>query len=314
MPPRPATDTLIVGDTGGTTFDVSLVRGGRIPRTRETWLGQPLVSHMTGMPSVDVKSIGAGGGSIAWVDRGGLLHVGPISAGAVPGPVAYRRGGTRPTVTDAALVLGFLDADFFLGGTMTHAPRGAPRRRSRAEVAAPLGKPLEEAAIAVIELATENMVQAIMDITVNQGIDPAAAAFVAGGGAAGLNCGGDRPPARLPPGAGARDPAPRSPPPARSSPTSPPTTTRCSTPRAAISTASGVNAVLARLEAQLPRLRRCGRHVGDRFRIDWSTEARYPDQAWEIEVPLRGLAFRVARRRRRPARRFPPHPCRRSSR
>jgi N-methylhydantoinase A len=92
------TDTLIVGDAGGTTFDVSLVRNRRIPRTRETWLGKPLVSHMTGMPSVDVRSIGAGGGSIAWVDQGGLLHVGPISAGAMPGPAAYRRGGVRPTV------------------------------------------------------------------------------------------------------------------------------------------------------------------------------------------------------------------------
>ena len=88
-------DTLIVGDAGGTTFDVSLVRHGRIPRTRETWLGRPLVSHMTGMPSVDVRSIGAGGGSIAFVDRGGLLHVGPISAGAVPGPAAYGRGGQQ---------------------------------------------------------------------------------------------------------------------------------------------------------------------------------------------------------------------------
>ena len=111
-----ATETLIVGDAGGTTFDVSLVRRGRIPRSRETWLGQPFRSHMTGMPSVDVKSIGAGGGSIAWVDRGGLLHVGPISAGAVPGPVCYSRGGTRPTVTDAAVALGFIDAEFFLGG------------------------------------------------------------------------------------------------------------------------------------------------------------------------------------------------------
>ena len=136
---RPAgTETLIVGDAGGTTFDVSLVRHGRIPRTRETWLGRPLVSHMTGMPSVDVRSIGAGGGSIAWVDQGGLLHVGPISAGAMPGPAAYRRGGTRPTVTDAALVLGFLDPDFFLGGLMsmdTAAAEAALRR----DVAGPLG-------------------------------------------------------------------------------------------------------------------------------------------------------------------------------
>src|SRR5690606_29379668 len=96
-------NTLIVGDTGGTTFDVSLIRNGRIPRTRETWLGKPFSSHLTGMPSVDIKSIGAGGGSIAWVDEGGLLHVGPNSAGAVPGPAAYGRGGDKPTVTDAAV-------------------------------------------------------------------------------------------------------------------------------------------------------------------------------------------------------------------
>ena len=181
------TETLIVGDAGGTTFDVSLVRHGRIPRTRETWLGRPLVSHMTGMPSVDVKSIGAGGGSIAWVDQGGLLHVGPISAGAMPGPAAYGRGGTRPTVTDAALILGFVDPDFFLGGLMSMDVAAAEAASER-DVADPLGKSLEEAAIAVIELATENMVQAIMDITVNQGIDPTETAFVAGGGAGGLNC------------------------------------------------------------------------------------------------------------------------------
>ena len=79
-------DTAVIADTGGTTYDVSLVRRGRIPWTRETWIGQPYRGHMTGFPSVDVKSIGAGGGSIAWVDDGGMLHVGPQSAGAVPGP------------------------------------------------------------------------------------------------------------------------------------------------------------------------------------------------------------------------------------
>jgi N-methylhydantoinase A len=282
------TDTLIVGDAGGTTFDVSLVRGGRIPRTRETWLGRPLVSHMTGMPSVDVRSIGAGGGSIAWVDRGGLLHVGPISAGAVPGPVAYRRGGTRPTVTDAALVLGFLDADFFLGGKMTMHLEAA-EAALRAEVATPLGKPVEEAAIAVIELATENMVQAIMDITVNQGIDPATAAFVAGGGAGGLNAvaiarrlGCRR---VLVPEAGAAL--------AAAGALLSDLTARYHAVFHTTSSdfdRSGANAVLARLEAQCRTFAHAA-GVGDRFRIDWSTEARYPDQAWEIEVPLRGSRF-----------------------
>src|SRR5207248_3043310 len=91
-----AADVAIVADTGGTSYDVSLVRRGRIPWTRETWLGEPFFGHMTGFPSVDVKSIGAGGGSIASVDEGGLLHVGPESAGSVPGPVLYGRGGGRP--------------------------------------------------------------------------------------------------------------------------------------------------------------------------------------------------------------------------
>src|SRR6266850_6824745 len=94
--------TAIVTDAGGTTFDVSLVRNGAIPWTRETWIGPVYQGHMTGFPSVDVKSIGAGGGSIAHVD-GGMLHVGPASAGSHPGPACYGRGGSRPTVTDAAV-------------------------------------------------------------------------------------------------------------------------------------------------------------------------------------------------------------------
>lgn len=179
-------DTAVIADTGGTTYDVSLVRRGRIPWSRETWIGQPYRGHMTGFPSVDVRSIGAGGGSIAWIDDGGMLHVGPKSAGAVPGPVCYGHGGTKPTVTDAALALGYIDAAFFLGGSMrldVPAAEAAIRR----EVADPLGLSVDEAASAMIAVATENMVQAILDITVNQGIDPREAVLVGGGGAAGLN-------------------------------------------------------------------------------------------------------------------------------
>lgn len=282
------TETLIVGDTGGTTFDVSLVRHGRIPRTRETWLGRPLVSHMTGMPSVDVRSIGAGGGSIAWVDPGGLLHVGPISAGAVPGPAAYRRGGTRPTVTDAALVLGFLDPDFFLGGRMAMDVAAAEAALKR-EVAQPLGRSLEEAAIAVIALATENMVQAIMDITVNQGIDPTETAFVAGGGAGGLNCVaiarrlGCRRVLVPEPGAAL----------AAAGALISDLTSRYHAMFHAESgrfDRKGVNQTLAALEE---RCRAFANEAGAgvAYTIDWSTEARYPDQAWEIEVPLRGSRF-----------------------
>jgi len=181
------TTTAIIADTGGTSYDVSLVRDGLIPRTRETWLGQPYRSDMTGFPSVDVKSIGAGGGSIAWVDAGGLLHVGPQSAGSSPGPACYAAGGTEPTLTDCALILGYIDPAYFLGGAMTLDAKAAAAALAR-HVAEPLGLPLEKAALAVVAVATEKMVGAIGDITVNQGIDPASAILVGGGGAAGLNC------------------------------------------------------------------------------------------------------------------------------
>ena len=111
-------DTAIVTDSGGTSYDVSFVRRGAIPWTGESWIGSPFGGHMVGFPAVEVTCIGAGGGSIAKVDDAGLLAVGPESAGAEPGPVCYRRGGTRPTVTDAALALGYLDARRFLGGRM----------------------------------------------------------------------------------------------------------------------------------------------------------------------------------------------------
>src|SRR5262249_2052201 len=148
-------DTAVVADAGGTTFDVSLVRKGRIPRTRETWIGQPFRGHMIGFPSVDVKSIGAGGGSIAWVDDGGILHGGPQSAGAVPGPACYGLGGDRATLTDAALALGFLDPEYFLGGAIK-LDRKAACRAIELSVAGPLRLSLEEAAAAVVKVITEN--------------------------------------------------------------------------------------------------------------------------------------------------------------
>ncbi|MDQ2700314.1 MAG: hydantoinase/oxoprolinase family protein, partial [Actinomycetota bacterium] len=175
---------IIVCDTGGTSFDISLVRDGAIVTTRETWLGGTFTGHLTGMSSVDVRSIGAGGGSIAWVDPGGLLRVGPESAGADPGPACYGNGGTKPTVTDAALVLGYLDPDGFLGGRMKLDAEAANTALSG--LASELGLTVEHAAEAVMTVANEHMVDAIKEITINQGIDPRASGLVAGGGAAGL--------------------------------------------------------------------------------------------------------------------------------
>jgi N-methylhydantoinase A len=277
-------DTAIVADTGGTTFDVSLVRGGRIPWTRETWIGQPYRGHMTGFPSVDVKSIGAGGGSIAWLDDGGLLHVGPASAGAVPGPACYSKSGIEPTVTDAALVLGYLDANFFLGGTIKLDVEAA-RAALAARIAGPLGIAVEDSAIAVISVATENMVQAIVDITIAQGIDPRTAILVGGGGAAGLNSAeiGRRLGCRrvIIPEVGAALSAAG----AMMSDLTSQWRRTFFTSSDAFDVA-GVNAVLDDLEA------RCRMFIDGpgksslKQAIEFVAEARYRDQVWEIEVPL----------------------------
>src|SRR5438132_1290447 len=133
---------LIVCDTGGTTFDVGLVSAGEINYAAETWLGGRWIGHITGIRAVDVKSIGAGGGSIVWIDPGGLLRVGPRSAGADPGPACYGRGGTEPTVTDAAVMLGYLDPGFFLGGRLTLDADAA--RRAVATIAERMGMSVEE--------------------------------------------------------------------------------------------------------------------------------------------------------------------------
>lgn len=274
----------IVADTGGTSYDVSLVRDGRIPWTRETWLGQRFRGHMTGFPSVDVKSIGAGGGSIAWVDSGGLLQVGPKSAGSTPGPVAYGKGGTEPTVTDCSIILGYIDPDFFLGGTMA-LDRDAAVAALKEKVADPLGLSVEETAAAVLALATEKMVGAIDEITVNQGIDPSTAILIGGGGAAGLNavavgkrlgCAGV-----LIPEAGAVMSAAGA------------LMSELSSDHAQmLFTVSDrfayerVNEVLAGLERKLEAFAAGPGEGAVEVAFEFSVEARYPHQIWEIEVPM----------------------------
>jgi N-methylhydantoinase A len=282
-------ETVVVADTGGTSYDVSLVRRGQIPTTRETWLGEIYMGHMTGFPSIDVRSIGAGGGSIARVDDGGLLHVGPASAGAVPGPACYGRGGTKPTVTDACLALGYLDPGFFLGGAMT-LDVAAARAAIDEHVARPLGLDADRAADAIVELATERMAQAIEEITVAQGIDPRDAVLVAGGGAAGLNSVGI---ARrlgcrrvlVPEAAAALSAAGALLSDLRSefAATFPATT-------ATINTAAAT-AVIAGLVARCEEFARGPGSGAVDVAIDVVAEARYPSQNWEIDVPLPGAAL-----------------------
>jgi len=177
---------LIITDAGGTTYDVSLVRESEIIKTREYWIGEKFFGHVTGFPSVDVRSVGAGGGSIAWVDPGGVLHVGPQSQGADPGPACYKRGGVEATVTDAAVILGYIDPDYFLGGRLT-LDRSASVTATQKQVGDKIGLSVERSAESIMALATENMVQAIFDLAVERGIEPARATMIGGGGAAGFN-------------------------------------------------------------------------------------------------------------------------------
>jgi len=178
-------DVLVV-DAGGTSVDISPTRDGRVVYSREKWLGPRWIGHMTGLPAVETRSIGAGGGSIASVDADGLLSVGPRSAGADPGPACYARGGVEATVTDAALVLGQIDPDYFLGGRMRLAPERA-RAAIETKVAGPLGLPIEDAAAAVLAVFTENIRSFFSEMTIVQGLDPRECVIMAGGGAAGIN-------------------------------------------------------------------------------------------------------------------------------
>jgi N-methylhydantoinase A len=135
-----------------------------------------------------VVTIGAGGGTIAWVDAGGLLHVGPHSAGAFPGPAAYGKGGTEPTLTDANLILGRLNAENFLGGEVP-LYEGLARRAMEEKVANPLGLSVTDAARAVIRLVDQNLMDAVKTLSLERGHDPRKFVLVAGGGAGGLHAG-----------------------------------------------------------------------------------------------------------------------------
>jgi N-methylhydantoinase A len=135
---------------------------------------------------LDIVTIGAGGGSIGWIDEGGLLRMGPASAGADPGPACYARGGTLPTCTDADLVLGYLDAGFFAGGRMT-LDRDAAVRALEARVAGPLGLSVQDAAAGMYRVINTNMAQGVREISIKRGIDPREFPLVAAGGAGPLH-------------------------------------------------------------------------------------------------------------------------------
>jgi N-methylhydantoinase A len=172
-------DNLITFDTGGTSCDVGLVQGGVPDVTSEMELEYAMPIHV---PMVDVHTIGAGGGSIAFVNEAGMLQVGPKSAGAQPGPICYGRGGTRPTITDANLLLGRLDPAGLLG-IAGDAPLDAVQDAVRQEICQPLGLGLEQAAAAIIDIGNDRMAGAIRMVTLARGHDPRDFTLFAFGGA-----------------------------------------------------------------------------------------------------------------------------------
>ncbi len=164
-------------DMGGTSCDVCVVEDGRVRRTDSREIGGRVIQ----LPMVDVHTVGAGGGSIGWRDAGGALRAGPHSAGADPGPACYGRGGTEPTVTDANLLLGYLDASSTLAGGVSLDPEAASDAVAR--LGEELGLDQLETAEGIIRVANQEMVRALRVVTVERGVDPRRFALMPFGGA-----------------------------------------------------------------------------------------------------------------------------------
>ncbi|WP_096390198.1 hydantoinase/oxoprolinase family protein [Halopenitus persicus] len=165
-------------DMGGTSADVSLIRDGEIVRSTEGEINDLPIKT----PMIDINTVGAGGGSIAWIDEGGILHVGPKSAGADPGPICYGQGGEQPTITDANLLLGRLNPANFLEGEMELIVEET-RERFAETIADPLDQSVEEAALSVIEVANASIARRVHNVTVERGDDPSDFALIGFGGA-----------------------------------------------------------------------------------------------------------------------------------
>ncbi len=175
-------DDCIVVDMGGTSFDASLVRDGEAAMYNESDIERLRIA----LPMLAITTIGAGGGSIGWIDEGGLLRMGPQSAGAKPGPASYGLGGERPACTDANVALGYLDPAFFAGGKMRLDPEAA-RKAIALHVAEPLGLDVEEAAAGMYRVINTNMAHGVREITVRRGLDPREFPMVVAGGAGSLH-------------------------------------------------------------------------------------------------------------------------------
>jgi N-methylhydantoinase A len=177
---------VIAFDMGGTTAKASMIRDGQPATAEGYYVGGYASGHPVMLPVVDVVEVGAGGGSIGWIDSVGALKVGPKSAGASPGPVCYRAGGTEPTITDCNLALGRLNGENFLGGDMS-LDRTASRAALKEKLADKLGLTVEEAALGMVKIAVAHMTLAVRGVSIERGYDPRDFVMVASGGNGGLH-------------------------------------------------------------------------------------------------------------------------------
>ena len=175
-------DDCILVDMGGTSFDASLVRGGAAALSSDGEIDRLRIA----LPMLEIATIGAGGGSVGWIDAGGLLRMGPQSAGAMPGPACYCRGGVLPACTDADLVLGYLDPAAFAGGSLP-LDADAARAAIQEHVAGPLGLSVDEAAAGMYAVINTGMAYGVREITVKRGLDPREFPMVVAGGAGALH-------------------------------------------------------------------------------------------------------------------------------
>ena len=171
-------------DMGGTSFDASLVIDNQCVTSTEGSINR----YRIALPSLDIITIGAGGGSIGWIDSGGLLQMGPQSAGAMPGPICYNRGGTLPTCTDASLILGYLNPDFFAGGKIK-LDTERTKRIITEKIASNLDLSLLETAVGMYRIINSNMAQGVRQVSVERGYDPREFLFIVAGGAGPIHAG-----------------------------------------------------------------------------------------------------------------------------
>ena len=172
----------ITADMGGTSFDAAIVINNECVTSTEGKINR----YRIALPSLDIITIGAGGGSIGWINEGGLLQMGPQSAGALPGPVCYERGGTLPTCTDADIILGYLNPDFFAGGKLKLSKAKA-EKAIKVELAAKLGLSVLETAAGMYRIINSNMAQGVREISVERGYDPREFLFIVAGGAGSIH-------------------------------------------------------------------------------------------------------------------------------